>query len=104
QHGWTADDVVAAIDDWAITRRVLPNPRNAIGYLAMILTGANLDAPPAALERARREEEAAHLREQQRRRRAEYAEMCRNAADPGSPGRREAHAVARRIARKSAVC
>lgn len=101
QHGWTADDVVAAIDDYAITRRVLPNPRNAIGYLAMILTGVDLDAPPAAWERARRAEEDGRLREQQRRQRAEYAELCRNAAGPNSPGRQEARAVVTALARRS---
>lgn len=103
QHGWTADDVVAAIDDFALTRQVLPRPRNAIGYLAMILTSINLEAPPAALERARRAEEDALLREQQRRRRAEHAEQLRAAASPESPGRKAALSIARHAARRSSM-
>lgn len=95
QHGWDVDDVIAAIDDYTISRRLLTNPANPFGYLAAILAGCDLTAPPAAHLKAQVAEEDARRRAEQERIRAEIRRRDANAAGPDSPGRRAALAAAR---------
>lgn len=94
-HGWDVDDVLAAIEDYALGRRMLTNPANPFGYLAAILAGCDLDAPPAAHLKAQAAEEDARRRAEQERHRAEIRRRNANAAPVGSPGREAALAVAR---------
>lgn len=95
QHGWDVDDVLTAIEDYALGRRMLTNPTNAFGYLASILAGCDLDAPPAAHLKAQVAEDDARRRAEQDRMRAEIRRRDANAAAPDSPGRLAALAVAR---------
>lgn len=97
--GWTADDVVGALADHAITHAgLVSDPRNPHGYLRSILRYVDLAAPPAALDRARAEEEDRRRHEDQARMRAEVRRRNANAASDDSLARRAAVAAIRSLA------
>ncbi|WP_040862856.1 hypothetical protein [Nocardia niigatensis] len=96
--GWAVDDVYLALNDVTIAgKRIFDRPDNPYRYLAWLLGHTPVDAPPAALDRAREAEIEQAERQHRARQREEARAAAMAAAGPDSPGRREAMRYSRAI-------
>lgn len=96
-HGWTAEDINAALSEFVtVSGRYLPErPYRPIGLVGAAIAAAGVENPPAAAERARAAAEAAAHREQARRDRAAHARAWAHRASPETREAAKAELAAR---------